>query len=487
MQKSKNPIQKFFVLGAISEYSFYKKRDIIFTNQAIFIFMLIFCLIGIANFITGNYLRILAPIYCFFLISMAYYFQHKRKFFLAKWWTLFCPLSGMILSTIIFGGGANEHFFTLPVLVVGLLLFHAPKQHLTLVISHTLVFVSMLYITTNFEPLISGQDSEILGYIYLSAIPVIMYISLSQSSRHYERYEKRIIQLLADINDKNQKLENQNEYIERQSQKLKLINQSLEKEVTAKEKAKKEALDSNKELEQFAYIASHDLKEPLRTIGSFTKLIDKRCGDQFDEEAKKYFHFVTEGVDRMTCLLEDLLALSRLNKRLDFTKVELNNCVEMISYNLQELIIRSEGEILCKELPVIIANKTQMSQLFQNLISNGLKFKRDVPSRIEIDYQERKDDFLFQIKDNGIGISKEHQDKIFTIFQRLHRRDEYEGTGIGLAVCKKIVQNHGGQIWVESEYGKGTTVFFTLVKKNLKLTPTSASNQDVVEGRAVAV
>ena len=185
----------------------------------------------------------------------------------------------------------------------------------------------------------------------------------------------------------------------------------------------------------------------------------------------------------MSYLLEDLLALSRLNREFTVAPINLNNIVEIINLNLRSLIAANDGKLVVKEdLPTIIGNRTQISQLLQNLISNGFKFKGEAPSLVEVSCRTFDNHYEFQVRDNGIGISKKYQEQIFIIFKRLHTRDKYEGTGIGLAVCKKVVKNHGGKIWIESEEGKGTTMFFTIKKANndAKSTP---KNKALVEAQ----
>lgn len=235
------------------------------------------------------------------------------------------------------------------------------------------------------------------------------------------------------------------------------------------EKQKSELLNANKDLEHFAYVASHDLQEPVRTVGSFSNLLEKKFGDKLDDEGKKYVHFCVEAAQRMRLLIKDLLEYSRVGTSEDkYEKVDMKSLLET---NLQELDLflkESKTTInLANDLPSIQGDPIKLSQIIQNLIKNGVKFhKKDVSPEITIEYTQNDSHHIFSFKDNGIGIKDEFQDKIFVIFQRLHSREEYEGTGIGLAVCKRIVQKHGGDIWVETKYGEGSTFFFS-VKKNL--------------------
>lgn len=222
---------------------------------------------------------------------------------------------------------------------------------------------------------------------------------------------------------------------------------------------------SNRDLEQFAYIASHDLKEPLRNIGGFITLLNRKCGDYQDNEAKEYMGFITKSVDHMHHLLTDLLAYSRIGVvPKTFDQVDANAVLETVKNSFKSYIEEQNAEIFIRNLPILTANRTQMIQLFQNLVGNALKFRSDKIPRINIEAVELPDRYVFSVQDNGIGMQQEYTDKIFVIFQRLHNRTEYDGTGIGLSICKKIVEQHQGEIWVESQSGKGSTFYFSISK-----------------------
>jgi len=244
------------------------------------------------------------------------------------------------------------------------------------------------------------------------------------------------------------------------------ITERKKMEAELKEKST-ELSRSNKELEQFAYVASHDLQEPLRTINNYMQLISKRYENKLDQDAKDFIAFALDGSNRMRNLINSLLEYSRINRVKPFEEVNLNEVLKEVLHDLNKRITENNATVDVQSLPVIFGDHVLLSQIFVNLISNAIKFRGETNPEITVSYQKRKDEFLFSIKDNGIGIAPQYAEKIFVIFQRLHSKGSYPGTGIGLAICKKIVERHGGEIWIESEKGKGTTFYFT-IKENLK-------------------
>jgi PAS domain S-box-containing protein len=234
----------------------------------------------------------------------------------------------------------------------------------------------------------------------------------------------------------------------------------LESEV----KQRQELARSNTELEQFAYVASHDLQAPLQTISNYAQLIEHRYRERLDEKADKYIDYIVSAVERMKTQINDLLEYSKVNRQQNtFRETDFRLVVEEAIANLQSEIELNQAEITCSDyLPTLIVDRSQFAILFQNLISNSLKYRRAIIPRIEIDVTHQNHAWQFSVRDNGIGIAEKHQTRIFQIFQRLHSQDEYPGTGIGLAICQKIVQRHGGNIWVESIPDRGTTFYFTI-------------------------
>ncbi len=222
---------------------------------------------------------------------------------------------------------------------------------------------------------------------------------------------------------------------------------------------------SNAELQQFAYVASHDLQEPLRMVSSYTQLIVKRYGDKLDDDAKEFMEFVVDGAARMKRLIEDLLAYSRVGTRgQEFQPTDMEAALRKALINLRGSIEASGAKVTYGPLPVLDADGSQLVQLFQNLIGNAIKFKDAEVPRIHVSAEESEDAWVLRIKDNGIGIDPQYFERIFVLFQRLHGKAEYPGTGIGLAICKKIIDRHGGYIWVESEPGHGSTFCCSLPK-----------------------
>ncbi len=236
------------------------------------------------------------------------------------------------------------------------------------------------------------------------------------------------------------------------------ISQAKELEETLRHK--------NQELETFAYMASHDLQEPLRTITGFVKILNQKIDKKLSEEEKKYFYYVEDGTQRMQALIQDLLSYARIGRSNEgIQQIDLSDILEGVVGTLSAAIDDSQAQIQIGPMPTIAGYPTQLNQLFQNLVSNALKFRSDVPPLIEIKAEERKDSCLIRVKDNGIGIKPEHSARIFQPFRRLNHRNKYPGTGIGLAIVKKVAQEHNGDVSVHSEPGEGTTFEVCLSKR----------------------
>jgi len=290
------------------------------------------------------------------------------------------------------------------------------------------------------ELLVSNEKiQELRGYIFASA--GLFFILLFGWIFYRLKTQKRINKLLG---EKNQLLFSKN-------QEIAIKNKQLEY--------------SNHDLQQFAYVASHDLKEPLRMISSYTNLLNRKYKSKFDEDGKEFMHYIVDAAGRMQILLDDLLDYSRCGtQKIPDKMVDVSDVMVIVESNLQYRVNNKNAKLIVhhERLPAIMAHRSQLIQLLQNLVGNALKFNKHANPEVVVDCQKNENRYEFSIKDNGIGISKDHHQKIFDMFKRLHTRVEYEGTGIGLATCKRIVSNMGGDIWVTSEENKGSTFFFSI-------------------------
>jgi PAS domain S-box-containing protein len=220
---------------------------------------------------------------------------------------------------------------------------------------------------------------------------------------------------------------------------------------------------SNTELQQFAYVASHDLQEPLRMVASYTQLLARRYRGKLDQDADEFIAFAVDGATRMQLLINDLLAYSRVGTRgRPFAPTDCNQVVDQVIADLGPAIHDAQATVTRTDLPTVVADRLQLSQVFQNLVGNALKYRGTAPPEVTVSAQREDGIWVFAVQDNGIGIDPPYFERIFVLFQRLHSRAQYPGTGIGLAICKKIVERHGGHIWVESQPGQGATFFFTI-------------------------
>jgi light-regulated signal transduction histidine kinase (bacteriophytochrome) len=223
---------------------------------------------------------------------------------------------------------------------------------------------------------------------------------------------------------------------------------------------------SNQDLEQFAYVASHDLQEPLRMVATYTQLLAERYQGKLDSDADKYIHYAVDGALRMQQLVQDLLAFSRVGRQsLAPRRTECNSVLQAALQNLQAAIQESGATVQHTQLPVVMADSSQLVQVFQNLIGNAVKFRGSEPPVVRVSAKPKRKEWVFSVADNGIGIAQEHLENVFVVFRRLHTRAEYPGNGIGLSICKKIIEHHGGRIWVESKLGHGSNFQFTLPGK----------------------
>ena len=306
----------------------------------------------------------------------------------------------------------------------------------------------------------------------------------SSEKKQLAAAERAVVNILEDFSEEKTQLEmvqravlNILEDLEAERVKVELINRQLQKEVEVRKRAEEslkeysaELARSNADLQQFAYVASHDLQEPLRAVSSFSQLLARRYQGKLDSDADDFITFMVEGATRMQTLINDLLVFSRIGTRGNpFASVDCERILQAAKENLDVAMAESGAVITHDPLPSLVADQTQLMQLFQNLLSNAIKFRRpEEAPRIHVSSQRQGSAWRLSVRDNGVGIDPQYFDRIFVIFQRLHGRDKYPGTGIGLAICKKIVERHGGRIWVESERGKGSTFYFVIPDERRK-------------------
>jgi len=261
-----------------------------------------------------------------------------------------------------------------------------------------------------------------------------------------EDTQKALLNILDDLNQSREELQKAHDVLE-----VRVVERTAE------------LARSNAELEQFAYIASHDLEEPLRMVSSYVQLLERRYGGKLDQDADEFIGFASEGALRMQRLINDLLAYSRVGTRgKSFEAVNLETALAQALENLQLAIKERNAVVTHDPLPVAYGDIGQLTQVFQNLIDNAIKFHGEKPPRVHISARLDGSECVCRVKDNGIGIAPEYLNKLFLLFQRLHTRKEYPGTGIGLAICKRIMERHGGKIWVESKLGEGSTFCFRI-------------------------
>jgi signal transduction histidine kinase len=348
--------------------------------------------------------------------------------------------------------------------------------------NHLSLMTNLLFVAVIASALIAAIGGIVLWYLMRRWVskPVVHLASEARVVSDGElRHEvstfgpPEFIQLGLDVEAMRERLVAQIAAVETAGQEVAQARAALEEQA-------QELQRSNRELEQFAYVASHDLQEPLRKVASFCQMLERRYKGQLDERADQYIHFAVDGAKRMQQLINDLLEFSRVGRlstpQID---VDLMECLRNGLFNLQVAREESDAEVTSDDLPHVLGEAPLLTQLLQNLIGNAIKFHSDQPPKVHVGVRRDGDDWQFWVSDNGIGIEPEYAERVFLIFQRLHAKETYGGTGIGLAMCKKIVEHHGGRIWVdESTPGApGTTVRFTLPVVRSSAPPVDKSSQ----------
>jgi light-regulated signal transduction histidine kinase (bacteriophytochrome) len=320
-----------------------------------------------------------------------------------------------------------------------------------------------------------GAEKERFGGTQKAILNILDDFGLEKT--RLESTQKAMLNILDDVGDEKARLEetqkamlNLLDDFDGEKSKVEAANAELRREIDERLEAERELRDktealarSNADLEQFAYVASHDLQEPLRMVSSYVQLFEKRFAGQVDEQADKYIRYAVEGAKRMQSLIAGLLEYSRVGRLEEpFGTVDTNLALDQALSNLRSAIEESHAKVTRGPLPTLTGNADRIAQVFQNLLGNALKFRRpDQPATIHVSAVPQRTEWVFAIEDNGIGIDSQYLERIFVIFQRLHTRAEYPGTGIGLSICKKVIERHGGRIWVESRIGEGSKFHFS--------------------------
>jgi signal transduction histidine kinase len=384
--------------------------------------------IPVSFFILKNFIEgwILSATFLFFIISIIIYFKTRNARIVSH---MFAMLGFPVLMPWLIDGGPSGAGFWWSLVNVVWVYFVTNKRSAIfwssahLFVTLVIVILSQMGFFTIAYPL-----PELLNFLF-AFITIFILVYLFDMAREYY--------LLL--------------YIKR-TEELAVLNKDL--------------ISANHELEQFAYAASHDLQEPLRTISNFTKELQKKNSEKKDEESELYIKYIVSSSAKMQNLIKDLLDFSRVGKNISFTMVDCNEILKEVIMEIDAAIKEAKAEIVFEKLPVLTGNATELKRLFQNLISNAIKFqKKGTTPVIKITVEETESEYVFAVEDNGIGIDEKYIGKLFVVFQRLNNASEYPGTGIGLAICKKIVMLHGGEIWVKSKPGEGSTFYFSITKE----------------------
>ena len=416
--------------GLDDNFSYIERIRIRALNQGIIIVACIQCSVSIAHLYPFQLGGLLTELSVLVLLLFLLYLNKKKQHHTSRLiLNILMPIT-IFGAGIVYGGGAGTQYSFFILILTSFFFHQRLRTKLLLSFFNFGLYLILRYYWENYDSLLPSdllRLIEVVSFIITATtIVTIIHVFLTE----IEKYNQTNKKLLQTLEDKNNRLQ-----------------------------------AANEELERFAYIASHDLKTPLRTIISFTGLLERDFKNNNLDNFPDYFSYVKGGAKQMNSLISTTLEYSRVNHKveIDKRKVDLNKVVEKIKTNLLQTY--GENIVIQKEsLPIVLAEEGQMTLLFQNLIENGLKYNEEDNKTIKITTEETANNIQIKIKDNGIGIHKQYHEQIFIMFKRLHTNHTYEGTGLGLAICKKIVDRMNGKIWLESEEGKGTTFFVELLK-----------------------
>lgn len=431
--------QKISYIGIDPALPYSEYKSSIFLNRI--------CTVQLGFILTSLCINLLIRDYNFVLplalaalvLGFTFFLHISGKYVIAKANAFIATLALVTFMLFKAGTGSGIEFYFLSLTMLPAIIFEKKRTiYFFQAISILCLISQKIYEDIYAQEIISSLETYRIFYIVNSVFSGLLAILvLAFFKNQSKKSEEEILRTKNTIEEKNIALEN--------------LNASLSR--------------SNRDLEQFAYVASHDLKEPLRMISTFATLLARKCGDK-DEDIAEYNKYITSGVGRMQNLINDLLTYAKIgSEEREYDWIDTTKVIEDVKQHLGLVIAETDAQINYKNIPQVYGIYSQLSQLFYNLIANAIKFRRqeEIPN-ITINCFNKEDHWLFTVTDNGIGIKKEYCEKVFVIFQRLHNSEKFPGTGIGLSLCKRIVERHGGDIWLESEPGKGTTVFFKIQK-----------------------
>lgn len=426
--------QKLRQLGIQSDMSRIEQKRIALLNDIMLLACVMECFQYIEVLSFKNMAALLSLLGFQIATILPLLLHYFKKINVARWY--FNVLFPLFLTLVIIMHGkdleANSCYFVFA--VTAIFFFEKKRQRIFLVIFVMTNYYFAQYYVANYPAPLAENVTPVINFAAFTVVILSLALVVARFVDSNIVFEKETNELLNNLKASKLQVSQQNKGLEQ----------------------------ANKELEKFAYIASHDLKSPLRNITSFLGLIQRKLKNHEDNDLHDYLKYVRNSATQMNYLIQDILEYSKVGYRGEYTKVDLKEIIEEAKVNLKADLENKSAQITYSGLPTIFANRIQMILLFQNLIENGIKYNEKATPTIEIKNEVTEEYNIIRIKDNGIGIAKEHQAKVFEMFKRLHTQVDYQGSGIGLAICKKIVQQHHGKIEIESQVGKGTTFFIKL-------------------------